>query len=137
MDRALDLHSYLLIAGFLLLVGMSAWHRLRLEREVRALPEEVRERLGWARPGQNSRSERRRIARRLVMRGLPDWVPLSEAARRDLRWHRAFGLGAGLFLIIAPAAAWGVWILVPVLGLPAIAILAIHAWLDGPWEAAP
>lgn len=134
MEGGLDLQTFLLIAGFVLLVGLSAWHRHRLVIEMRDVPDRVRERLDWEAPDlRGVRRHHRRIARRLVMRGLPDWVPLSTEGRRHLRWHRLFGLGAALWLVIAPAAAWDVWMLLPLLGGPAIVILAVHAWWDGPW----
>ena len=138
MEPGLDPQTFLLVAGFLLLVGMSAWHRHRLELEMREMPDEVRERLDLEPPDLRSvRRYRRRTARRLVMRGLPDWVPLSAEGRRHLRLHRLFALGAALWIIFAPAAAWDAWMLVPIVGVPALAILALHAWLDGPWEQAP
>jgi hypothetical protein len=134
MGQESDLHTALYAGGFLLLVGMAVWHRLRLERAVAALPGDVRARLGWDRAGGvSARRHRRRIARRLMLRGLPGWVPLSPEARRDLFWHRAFGLGAVVYLVGVLPLVWGAWALVPILGLPAAAILAMQAWWDGPW----
>lgn len=134
MNESLDLHTVVLALGFLMLVGMSAWHRARLERAVAALPEEARERLGWIKPETiSARRHRRMVARRLLLRGLPGWLPLGAEARRDLFWHRAFGFGAGAWLVGALPVAWGVWILIPVLGLPLAATLAIYALIDGPW----
>ena len=129
-----DLHTLLMVAGFVLLVGMSVWHRLRLQRAVAALPEEVRVRLGWIWSGETSdRRHRRLVARRLLVRGLPGWVPLSEEARRDLFWHRAFGLAAGVYLFGIMPAVWGAWTLVPMLLLPILAVVAVQSWFDGPW----
>lgn len=134
MGQESDLHTALYAGGFLLLVGMAIWHRLRLERAVAALPEDVRLRLGWVWTGETSaRRHRRRIARRLILRGLPEWVPLPAEARRDLFWHRVFGLGAVVYLVGVLPLVWGAWILLPALGLPGAAILAVQAWWDGPW----
>lgn len=136
MEPGPDLQTLLLIVGFVLLVGMSAWHRHHLVVAMRDVPDDVRARLDWEPPEdlRQVRRDRRRLSRRLVMRGLPDWVPLSAAGRRHLYWHRAFALGAALWLVVAPAAAWGAWFLVPLLGAPALVILGLHAWLDGPWD---
>ncbi len=138
MEQALTLHTALNAVVFLLLVGMGTWHRLRLERAMGVLPDDLRERLGWLQPEHVTiRRHRRRIARRLMLRGVPDWVPLSDEARRDLFWHRVFGLAAVVHLVVVVPFVWGVAILTPMLGLPAAAILAIQAWLDGPWGDGP
>lgn len=131
-----DLQTFLLILGFLVLIGASAWHRHRLVVAMREVPDDARARLDWEGPADLSavRRHRRRLSRRLVMRGLPDWVPLSAEGRRHLFWHRFFGLAATIWLILAPAAAWDAWFLVPLIGIPALVILGLHAWLDGPWE---
>jgi hypothetical protein len=131
-----DLQTFLLIAGFLLLIGAYAWHRHRLVMAMREVPDDVRVRLDWEAPEdlRAVRRHRRRLSRRLVMRGLPEWVPLTREGRRHLFWHRFFGLAAAVWLILAPAAAWGAWFLVPLIGVPALVILGLHAWLDGPWE---
>ena len=134
MEPGLDLQTVLMVLGFLLLIGMSAWHRHRLRREVVALPDDVRERLGWIWTGETTaRRHHRLMSRRLLLRGLPEWVPLSEAARRDLFWHRAFGIAAGVYLVTVMPAVWGAWMLVPMLAVPVAAVLAIQAWFDGPW----
>jgi len=129
-----DLSTALYAGGFLLLIGLSVWYRLRLQGEIARLPGGVRGQLGWDWSGEiSSRRHRRRIARRLIVRGLPDWVPLSEEARRDLFWHRLFGAGAIAYLVVVPGAVWGAWVLLPMLGLPIAAILAVQSWWDGPW----
>lgn len=134
MRESLDVHTVVLALGFVMLIGMAALHRHRLNRAMAALPEEARERLGLIRPEDvSARRHRRVVARRLLMRGLPGWLPLGEEARRDLFWYRAFGFGAGAWLIGALPVAWGVWILVPVLGLPLAGTLAVYALIDGPW----
>ncbi len=136
MESGHDLETVLLIAGFLLPIAASAWHRHHVVVAMREVPDEIRARLDWEAPEdlRAVRRQRRQLTRRLVMRGLPGWVPLSEAGRRHLFWHRVLGLAAGLWLVIAPAAAWDAWFLVPLVGGPAVVILALHAWLDGPWE---
>ena len=138
MEHGLDARTILLIAVFLFLVGMSAWHRHRLVMAMREVPDAVRERLDWEAPEdlRAVRRHRRRISRRLVLRGLPDWVPLSAEGREHLRWHRLSALAAVVWLIVGPAAVWGAWMLIVLLGGPAVAIVAFHAWLDGPWDRA-
>ena len=61
MESGLDLHALVMALGFLLLIGMSAWHRLRLQRAVAALPDEGRERLGWIWTGEASALRHRRL----------------------------------------------------------------------------
>lgn len=134
MAPAIDLRSVLMVLGFVLLVGMSVWHRVRVQRAVAALPDDVRLGLGWIWTGEISdRQHRRLVARRLLVRGLPDWVPLSGATRRDLFWHRAFGLAAAVYLFGVMPAVWGAWVLVPMLLVPIAAVIAIQSWFDGPW----
>ena len=134
MEPGFDLRTALMAVGFVLLVGMSMWHRVRLQREMGVLSDDVRERLGWIWTGEiSARRHRRLMARRLLIRGLPGWVPISEEARRDLFWHRAFALAAGIYLFGIVPAVWGAWMLVPMFLLPIVAVLAIQSWFDGPW----
>lgn len=138
MAPAIDLRSVLMVVGFVLLVGMSVWHRARVQRAVAALPDDVRLRLGWIWTGEISdRQHRRLMARRLLVRGLPDWVPISGAARRDLFWHRAFGLAAAVYLFGVMPAVWGALALVPMLLVPIVAVIAVQSWFDGPWGDGP
>ncbi len=135
MDQGLSIETMVLLAGFAVLVASAAWHRTRLDAEIEALPQALRDRLGWELPGDASlRRHRRRIADRLVLRGLPPWVPLSGPGRRHLGWLRVLGLGSALFIIVVPPMVAGVWVLLAILGLPVVLILALRGWLVGPWE---
>jgi len=134
MTEGLDFHTVFVVIGYVMLIGMAALHRYRLNRALSALPDETRERLGLILPaGRSSRRHRRLVARRLLLRGLPDWLPLGAEGRRDLFWYRAFGFASAAWLIGALPAAWGVWILIPILGLPVLVGFAIYALIDGPW----
>lgn len=134
MAEGLDFHTVFVVIGYVMLIGMAALHRHRLNRAMAALPEETRERVGLIQPERISgRRHRRMIARRLMLRGLPDWLPLGEEGRRDLFWYRAFGFASAAWLIGALPIAWGVWILIPILALPLAAGFAIYALIDGPW----
>ncbi len=85
MDQGLTVETMVLLAGFAVLVATAAWHRTRLDIEIEAMPEELRERLGWEHRGDGSfKRHRRRIANRLILRGLPSWAPLSGQGRRNL-----------------------------------------------------
>ena len=134
MAGGIDVRTVALALGFLLLIGMAALHRHRLNRALTALPAETRERVGLIQPeGVTAHRHRRAVARRLLLRGLPDWLPLGAEARRDLFWDRVLGLAAGLYLVGLLPIVWGVWSLIPVLGLPIAAALALYARIDGPW----
>ncbi len=134
MDQGLSIETMVLLAGFAVLVASAAWHRVRLDIEIETLPEELRERLGWEHHGDGTfKRHRRRIANRLMLRGLPSWVPLSERGRRHLMWLRVLGLGSGLFVVVAPALVAGAWVLLLFLGAPMVVILGLYGWLVGPW----
>jgi hypothetical protein len=135
MDQGLSIETMILLAGFAVLVALAAWHRTRLDAEIEALPQALRDRLGWALPGDASlRRQRRRIADRLVLRGLPHWVPLSGQGRRHLLWLRVLGLGSALYIVVVPPLVAGVWVLLAMLGAPVVLFLGLRGWLVGPWE---
>ena len=135
MDRGLSIETMVLLAGFAVQIALAAWHRVRLDIEVEAIPEKLRERLGWEHHGDGSfKRHRRRIANRLMLRGLPSWVPLSRQGRRHLMWLRILGLGSALYIIVVPALVAGAWVLLLFLGAPVVVILGLYGWLVGPWE---
>ncbi len=135
MDQGLSIETMVLLAGFAVLVATAAWHRTRLDIEIEAMPEELRERLGWEHRGDGSfKRHRRRIANRLILRGLPSWAPLSGQGRRHLLWLRVLGLGSALFVVVVPPLVAGVWGLLPILGAPVVVILGLYSWLVGSWE---
>lgn len=123
-----------LVAGFAALVGGAGWSRVRLDREVETLGPETLTSLGWRRPsGAFALTHSRRVADRLILRGLPTDLPLSAAGWRHLRRLRIFALCACFYLAVVPAALYGVWILTLLLGVPVAAILLARAWMVGPW----
>jgi hypothetical protein len=134
MAGAPDLPTVAMAAVFLLLVLLSARHRRRVLEAVARLPEAARERLGWH-IGEDVAPRRhvRRVARRLLLRGLPGWLPLDPQARRSLAWHRVSGFAAVGWLVIVLPWAWGAAWLVAPLALGTAAILAVQGWVDGPW----
>jgi len=133
MAEGLDSSTVVQAIGFLLLIGVAVLHRHRLNRALAALREETRERLGLIKPEDVSAHQHRRVvARRLLLRGLPGWVPLGEEARRDLFRYRASGLGATAYLVLLPIT-WGAQSLAPIMALLLAAALAICARIDGPW----
>ena len=135
MDQGLTLETMVLLAGFAVLVASAAWHRTRLDAEIETLPSALRDRLGWEFSGATSlRRHRRRLADRLVLRGLPRWVALSRRGRRHLGWLRILGLGSALYIIVVPALVAGVWALLALLGAPLLLFLGLRCWLVGPWE---
>ncbi len=135
MDQGLSIETMVLLAGFAVQVASAAWHRFRLDIEIEAMAPEARERLGWERRGEGSfKRHRRRIANRLVLRGLPSWVPLSEPGWRHLLWLRVLGLGSAVYIVVVPALVAGAWALLLVLGTPMVVILGLYGWLVGPWE---
>ena len=135
MDQGLSIETMILLAGFAVLVATAAWHRVRLDIEIEALPEELRERLGWKHRGDGSpKRHRRHIANRLMLRGLPSWVPLSGQGRRHLMWLRVLGLGSALYIVVVPTLVAGAWVLLLFLGAPVVVILGLYSWLAGPWE---
>jgi hypothetical protein len=134
MDQGLPIETVILVAGFAVLVALAVWNRLQLDAEMEAMPGETRDRLGWSNPGGHSRKKhRRRITNRLMMRGLPDWVPLSAQGRRHLMWLRISGLGAALYLAVMPALMANAWGAVLFVGVPAVAILGVYGLMVGPW----
>ncbi len=135
MDQGLSVETMALLVGFAVQVAAAAWHRVRLDLEIEALAQEVRERLGWEHRGDGTfKRHRRRIANRLMMRGLPTWVPLSGQGRRHLWWLRVLGLGSAFYIVVVPALVAGAWALVLLLGVPMVVILGLYGWLVGPWE---
>ena len=135
MDQGLSIETMVLLAGFAVLVATAAWHRTRLDIEIEAMPQALRDRLGWGRAGDATvRQHRRRIADRLVLRGLPSWVPLSGQGCRHLMWLRVLGLGSALFVVVVPTLVAGVWVLLLFLGAPVVVILGLYSWLVGSWE---
>jgi hypothetical protein len=137
MDQGLTIETMVLLAGFAVLVASAAWHRVRLDIEIEAMPEELRERLGWEPHGDASfKRHRRHIANRLMLRGLPSWVPLSGQGRRHLLWLRVLGLGSAFYIVVVPTLVAGVWILLLILGAPVVVILGLYSWLVGAWEGA-
>ena len=135
MDQGLTIETMILLAGFAVQVATAAWHRVRLDIEIEALPKVQRERFGWEHHGDGSfKRHRRRIANRLMMRGLPSWVPLSGQGRRHLWWLRVLGLGSAFYVVVVPALMVGAWVLLPLLGAPMMVILGLYGWMVGPWE---
>ena len=135
MDQGLSLDTLILFGGFAVLVASAIWHRIRLDAEIEALSGETLDRLGWSNSGGLSRKQhRRRITNRLMMRGLPDWVPLSAQGWRHLMWLRISGLGAALYLAVMPALMANAWGAVLFVGAPAVVILGVYGWMVGPWE---
>ena len=134
MDQGISLETMVLLAGFAAIMASAAWHRTRLDSEILELPQEVRDRLGWSHTGGGSyKRHRRHIANRLMLRGLPAWVPLSEKGRRHLMWLRLLGLGSAIYIAVVPTLVAGAWVLLLFLGGPVVVILAVYSWLVGPW----
>jgi len=136
MFDKLDTTTLLLAAGYLPILGASVYHRFRFDHAVAALPETERTALGWeGRRGGSTRIAQRRIASRLILRGFPGWTSLPERALRNLALHRVLAFAALYYLAVVPAAIWNVLILIPAIGTPITAGLALRAWWDGPWPA--
>jgi hypothetical protein len=134
MDQGISIEAMILLAGFAVIVASAAWHRVRLDSEILELPQDVRDRLGWSHPGGSTyKRHRRHIANRLMLRGLPSWVPLSEQGRRHLMWLRVMGLGSAVYIAVVPTLVAGAWVLLLFLGVPIVVILAVYSWLVGPW----
>ena len=135
MEQGLSIETVALLVGFATLVVSAVWHRVQLDAEIEALPGEARDRLGWSNPAGISRKQhRRRIANRLMLRGLPAWVPLSAKGWRHLKWLRISGLGAALYIAVIPALMANAWGALLFIGTPMVVILAVYGWLVGPWE---
>jgi hypothetical protein len=134
MDLGISIEAMALLAGFAALIASAAWHRVRLDSEILALPQEIRDKLGWSHPGGNTyKRHRRHIANRLMLRGLPSWVPLSEQGWRHLMWLRLLGLGSAVYIAVVPTLVAGAWVLMLFLGVPVVVILAVYSWMVGPW----
>ena len=137
MDQGVTIETMVLLAGFAVQVATAAWYRFRLDLEIEAMAPEARERLGWEHHGIGTfKRHRRRIANRLMLRGLPSWVPLSEQGRRHLMWLRVLGLGSAFYIVVVPALVAGAWALMPLLGAPMVVILGLYGWMVGPWQDA-
>ena len=135
MDQGLSTGNLILLVGFAIMVASAAWHRFRLDIEIEALAEDVLERLGWEHRDDGSfKRHRRRIANRLVLRGLPSWVPLSERGWRHLMWLRVLGLGSAVYIVVAPALVAGAWPLLFLLGAPMVVVLGLYGAFVGPWQ---
>ncbi len=135
MDQGASIETMVLLAGFAVQVATAAWYRFRLDIEIEAMPRAPRERLGWEHHGDGTfKRHRRRIANRLMLRGLPSWVPLSGQGRRHLRWLRVLGLSSAFYIVVVPALVAGAWDLLLLLGAPMVVILGLYGWLVGPWE---
>ena len=135
MDQGISIETMILLAGFAAIIASAAWHRVHLDSEILILPEEIRDRLGWSHPGGNTyKRHRRHIANRLMLRGLPSWVPLSVQGRRHLMWLRLLGLSSAFYLVVVPPLVGGASILLLLLGLPVVIILAAYSWYVGPWQ---
>ena len=134
MDQGISIETMILLAGFAVIIASAAWHRIHLDSEILELPQEFRDRLGWSHPGgETYKRHRRHIANRLMLRGLPSWVPLSARGRRHLMWLRLLGLGSAIYIAVVPTLVAGAWVLLLFLGLPVVVILAVYSWLVGPW----
>jgi len=134
MDLGVSVETMILLAGFAALMASAVWHRVQFDSEILELPQEARDRLGWSHPGGNTyKRHRRHIANRLMLRGLPSWVPLSEKGRRHLMWLRLLGLGSAVYIIVVPTLLAGAWVLMLFLGVPVVVILAVYSWMVGPW----
>jgi hypothetical protein len=137
MDQGISTETMILLAGFAAIVASAAWNRVQLDAEILLLPQEIRDRLGWSHPGGASyKRHRRHIANRLILRGLPAWVPLSARGRRHLMWLRLFGLASAVYIAVVPTLVAGAWVLLLLLGLPVVVILLVYSWLVGPWPGA-
>jgi hypothetical protein len=135
MDEGISVETMILLAGFAAIVGSAAWHRIHLDSEILALPDEIRKRLGWHHPGGDTyKRHRRHIANRLMLRGLPVWVPLSARGRHHLMWLRLLGLSSAVYLPAIALFFFNAAALTLSIGLPVIVILAVYSWLVGPWE---
>ena len=135
MDQELSIETMFLLAGFAVQIVSAAWHRVRLDIEIEAISEELRERLGWEHHGDGSfKRHRRRIANRLMLRGLPSWVPLSRQGRRHLMWLRVLGLGSAFSIVTVPTLRAGAWGLLLFLGSPVVVVLGLYSLRVGPWE---
>ena len=135
MEQDISIDTLILLAGFAAIIGSAVWHRIRLDSEILVLPEEFRERLGWSHPGGGTyKRHRRHIANRLMLRGLPSWVPLSVQGRRHLMWLRLLGLVSAAYLVVVPVLVGGASVLLLFLGLPVVVILVVYSWFVGPWE---
>ena len=134
MDQGISIEAMILLAGFAAIVASAAWHRVHLDSEILELPVDVRDRLGWSHPGGNTyKRHRRHIANRLMLRGLPSWVPLSEKGRRHLMWLRLMGLGSAVYIVVVPTLLASAGVLTLFLGVPVVVVLAVYSWLVGPW----
>jgi hypothetical protein len=134
MTGGIDLATVAMAAVFVLLILLSVRRRRRVLEAVARLPEAERERLGWH-LGDDVAPRRhvRLVTRRLLLRGLPERLPLAPEARRDLAWHRVSGFAAIGWLTIVLPLAWGsAWLVTPMVAGTA-AVLALQGWLDGPW----
>lgn len=134
MDQGISIRTMILLAGFAVLVVSAAWHRVRLDSEILEMPQDARDRLGWSHPGGSTyKRHRRRLANRLMLRGLPGWVPLSARGRRHLLWLRVTGLGSAVYVAVMPALFAGTWELLLFLGVPVAVLLGLYGWWVGPW----
>jgi hypothetical protein len=134
MADGIDLVTLAMAAVFGLLILQSGRHRRRMLEAVTRLPEAERERLGWH-LGDDVAPRRhvRLVTRRLLLRGLPDWLPLAPEPRRDLALHRLYGFAAILWLVVVLPVAWGsAWLVTPMV-VGTVAVLALQGWFDGPW----
>ena len=134
MDQGVSTETMILLAGFAAIVASAAWNRVQIDAEILMLPQEIRDRLGWSHPGGATyKRHRRHIANRLMLRGLPSWVPLSARGRRHLMWLRLLGLGSAVYIAAVPTLVAGAWVLLLLLGLPVVVTLLVYSWLVGPW----
>jgi len=134
MAGGLDLPTVAMAAVFLLLILLSGHHRRRVLEAVMRLPEAERERLGWHLGDEDPpRRHVRLVTRRLLLRGLPDWLPLAPGPRRDLALYRLYAFAAILWLVVVLPLAWGsAWLMTPMVA-GTVAVLALQGWFDGPW----
>ncbi len=134
MEDGLDLPTVAMAAVFVLLILVSGRHRRRVLEAVARLPEADRGRLGWHIGADEApRRHVRLVTRRLLLRGLPGWLPLGPEARLNLAWHRITGFAAIGWLVIVLPWAWSApWLVAPLSAGTAV-ILALQGWFDGPW----
>ena len=135
MEQGISLETMILLAGFAVLVSVVAWHRSQLDGEIEAFPDAILDRMGWKDAGDyTAKQHRRRLANRLILRGLPGWTPLSAQGWRHLLWLRVFALVSVVYIVVVPPLVAGEWVLLPILGVPTALTIVVGGWVVGPWK---
>ena len=124
------------LAVFFVFVGLVGWFRVALDAEFKKLPPGLQDWLGLNATGRRARRGRQNIADRLLIYGVPDYVPLSQEGRTVLSRLRMLMLAFLMILALAPAifsgSVWGLYTLPLVL-----AVLGARAFIVGRWPEAP